>query len=259
MRSRKSAVITRPRFYAPGLDPSGNETTLSSEESHHLVRVMRLTAGDEVSVFDGRGHEFQARVVRADKSGAVVALGQALATPAEPAIAVVLVQAVLKGHKMDGVIRDATMAGVARVTPVVTERTLIGLTALDRAHAHERWQRIAISSAKQCRRAWLPEIEAPCTFQDWLGRPFDGLRVLLAEPSAERELVEPMRGVLTVPTRPTAVACVVGPEGGWSPAELDAAIASGCMLASLGSMTLRADAVGLVAVSIVNFALGSGT
>ena len=258
MRSRKSDALTRPRFYAPDLDAAHTETTLPSDESHHLVKVMRLVPGDDVSVFDGRGHEFQARVVRADKNGAVVAVGEALATPAEPAVATVLVQAVLKGDKMDGVIRDATMAGVARVVPVVTERTLIGLAALNRAHAHERWQRIAISSAKQCRRARLPEIGPPCAFQDWLDRPFDGRRVLLAEPSADRGRVRSLREALTAPAPPTAIACIVGPEGGWTTAELDAALTAGCVLASLGSTTLRADAVGLVAVSIVNFACGSG-
>ena len=245
-------AVTRPRFYVPGLDPSRDETMLPEDESHHLVRVMRLTAGDEIAVFDGNGHEFLARVVRADRKGVTAAIGDPIAPPPEPVVSTVLVQAVLKGDKMDGVVRDATMAGVARIVPVVTERSLPGLAALGRAHAHERWQRVAVASAKQCRRARLPIIEAPRPFRDWLAAPFEGRRLLLAEPSSDAGGIQPMRAALDG-AAPVAVACIVGPEGGWSAAERIAAVSAGCALASLGQMTLRADAVGLVAVSIVNF------
>ena len=249
--------MTRPRFYAPDLDPSRGEAILPEDESHHLVRVMRLTAGDEVAVFDGNGHEFHARVIRADRKGVAVAIGDPIGPHPEPAVPTVLVQAVLKGDKMDGVVRDATMAGVARIVPVVTERSLLGLAALGRAHAHERWQRLAIASAKQCRRARLPVIEPPRPFVDWLGAPFEGRRLMLVEPSADADAVQPMRAALAAPM-PTAIACIVGPEGGWSAVERAAAVSAGCALASLGQMTLRADAVGLVAISIVNFMFDDG-
>jgi 16S rRNA (uracil1498-N3)-methyltransferase len=245
--------VTRPRFYVPGLDPSRDETVLPSDESHHLVRVMRLAAGDEIAIFDGQGHEFQARVVRADRKGAAVAIGEPILTTPEPAVRTVLVQAVLKGDKMDAVVRDATMAGAARIVPVVTERSLVGLNALARGHAHERWQRVAVASAKQCRRARLPAIDHPESLTEWLEAPFDGRRLLFVEPSSDAYGVQPMRAALAGPV-PPAVACIVGPEGGWSATEQAAAVSEGCVLASLGQMTLRADAVGLVAVSIVNFA-----
>ncbi len=218
---------------------------------------MRLTAGDAIAVFDGHGREFHARVVRADRKGVTVAIGDPIVPRPEPAVPTVLVQAVLKGDKMDGVVRDATMAGVARIVPVVTERSLLGLAALGRAHAHERWQRVAVASAKQCGRARLPVIEAPRPLRDWLSAPFDGRRLLLVEPSVAADGVQPMRAALAGPA-PIAVACIVGPEGGWSADERAAAVSAGCTLASLGQMTLRADAVGLVVVSIVNFEYDRG-
>jgi 16S rRNA (uracil1498-N3)-methyltransferase len=245
--------VTRPRFYAPGLDPSVAETRLSADESHHLARVMRLVAGDEIAIFDGRGHEFQARVVLADRHGATVVIGEPIVTAPEPVVLTVLVQAVLKGDKMDGVVRDATMAGVAQIVPIVTERSVVGLSVLGRGRAHERWQRVAVASAKQCRRARLPGIDPPRPFIEWLNHPFDGRRVLLVEPSSGAHETQSMRAALAAPV-PRAIACVVGPEGGWSADERAAAVTAGCVLASLGQMTLRADAVGLVAVSIVNFA-----
>ena len=85
--------------------------------------------------------------------------------------------------------------------------------------------------------------------------PFGGRRLLLVEPSSDAHSVQPMRAALAGPA-PPAVACIVGPEGGWSSAEQEAAVMAGCVLVSLGQMTLRADAVGLVAVSMVNITFG---
>ena len=244
-------MTTRPRFYAPGLDPSRAEVILPSDESHHLVRVLRLVAGDEIAVFDGDGREFEARVARADRSGASVTIGAPIAIAPDPTVLTTLVQAVLKGDKMDGVVRDATMAGVAQIVPVVTERSLVGRSVLK--GAHERWQRIAVASAKQCGRARLPAIDPAQPLREWLEAPFDGRRLLLAEPSSGEDHIQTLRAGLAGPV-PQRVACIVGPEGGWSASEREAATTAGCVLVSLGSMTLRADAVGLVAVSLVNFA-----
>ncbi|HET7220362.1 MAG TPA: 16S rRNA (uracil(1498)-N(3))-methyltransferase [Vicinamibacterales bacterium] len=241
------------RFYAPDLDRSRSDVVLSGEESHHLVRVLRLVRGDEVVVFDGRGHEYLARVVRADRHATAVAVVDALAPSPEPPIAIVLAQAVLKGDKMDGVVRDATMAGVSRIVPLVSERTFAKLSSLARAHAVERWQRVAVSSAKQCRRSRLPDIEAPMQFLKWLETPFEGRRLLLAEPQTGAA-AHTLREVLDASAaRP--VCCIVGPEGGWTVEERRAAENAGCPPVTLGPMTLRADAAGLVAVSVVSFAL----
>ncbi len=182
-----------PRFYAPGLDPSTARTVLAADESHHLARVLRLGPGDAVAIFDGRGHEFLARVERVDRDAATVALVQPIAAAPEPAVRVTLVQAVLKGDKMDDVVRDATMAGVAHIAPIVTARTEIKVSALKRAHAGERWQRVAVASAKQCRRAWIPPTELAVPLESWLAAPFDGPRLLLVEPSAGEEGVLSMR------------------------------------------------------------------
>jgi 16S rRNA (uracil1498-N3)-methyltransferase len=240
-------LVPPPRFFAPALDLSAAGTILPADESHHLVRVMRLGVGDEVAVFDGRGHEVLARVERAAPKGVTVSVIRPLPVPPVTSVPVVLVQAVLKGDKMDAVVRDATMAGVSDIVPIVSERTLVSLSALSRGHAVERWQRVSVSSAKQCGRAHLPVIAAPQTFAEWLKRPFDGVRLLMVEPS------HPVKGAWDLPGK--SVACIVGPEGGWSESELQGAMAGGCKPVTLGSMTLRADAAGLVAVSIVSFLL----
>jgi 16S rRNA (uracil1498-N3)-methyltransferase len=128
------------------------------------------------------------------------------------------------------------------------------VSALERAHAVQRWQRVAIASAKQCRRAALPAIDSPCSFADWLASPARGRRLLLVEPSAQAVEVVSLREALR--GAPAIVECVVGPEGGWAPEEQAAAASAGCVLVSLGPTTLRADAVGLVALALVSFACG---
>jgi 16S rRNA (uracil1498-N3)-methyltransferase len=244
-----------PRFYAPGLDPSATTAVLAADESHHLTRVLRLGPGDAVAVFDGRGHEFLARVQRVDRDAATVALVQPIPAAPEPAVRVTLVQAVLKGDKMDDVVRDATMAGVSQIAPVVTARTEIKVSALKRAHAAERWQRVAVASAKQCRRAWVPPTELAVPLESWLVAPFPGLRLLLVEPSAGEEGVLSMRA-LQARARPESAACLVGPEGGWTPEERQAALAAGCLPATLGVLTLRADAVALAALAALSVVWG---
>src|SRR5262245_34861474 len=155
---------------------------------------------------------------------------------------------------MDDVIRDATMAGVVRIVPVVTARSQVKLSALERSNTRDRWHRVAIASAKQCRRARLPIIDAPQSFDAWMSARFDGLRLLLAEPEASDASVRSLKSVLDG-AAPSTVACVVGPEGGWSIEEREVSVRAGCIPVSLGAMTLRADAAGLVAVSLVRFAL----
>jgi 16S rRNA (uracil1498-N3)-methyltransferase len=245
-----------PRFYAPDLDPESGHVALSSDESHHLVRVMRLVAGDHATIFDGRGRAYSARVERADRERAVLRIVDALPAQAEPAVPITLVQAVLKGDKMDGVIRDATMAGVRRIAPVVTERSQIRVAALKRGHAFDRWQRVAISSAKQCGQNRLPEIDLARPFRDWLASAGGGLTLLLTEPSSAFGSTQPLRKVLEQ-HQPAAVSCVVGPEGGWSPQEHETATTAGCVAVSFGPMTLRADVAGLVAAAILAFAFES--
>ena len=244
-----------PRFYAPGLDPAAATAVLAADESHHLARVLRLGSGDAVAIFDGRGHEFLARVQRADRDAATVALVQPLPSAPEPSVRVTLVQSVLKGDKMDDVVRDATMAGVSQIAPIVTARTEIKVSALKRAHAAERWQRVAISSAKQCGRAWVPPTELAVPLEEWLAAPFAGVRLLLVEPSAGEEGVLSMRQ-LQARERPGSAACLVGPEGGWTPEERAVALAAGCLPATLGALTLRADAVALAALAALSVVWG---
>jgi 16S rRNA (uracil1498-N3)-methyltransferase len=236
------------RFFVPGLDPNATTAMLPGDEARHLTRVMRLGAGDEIAVFDGAGHEYRARVSHAVKDRVEVELIEAVAPAAEPRVRLTLVQAVLKSDHMDDVVRDATMMGVSAIVPVVTAHTVVPTEAIRRGRPVERWRRVVVSSAKQCRRATLPSIAEPIEFERWLAERYDGSRLLLVEPSASTG----SRSLRTLP-RPHAAAVVVGPEGGWSASERDAAAAAGCLPVTLGQLTLRADAVAVAGLAVLRF------
>jgi len=244
------------RFYVPDLDPTAGRVTLPADESRHLVGVLRLTEGAEVAVFDGRGREFSARVTSVRRTGVGVALVAPRAPAREPAIAIALAPVVLKGDKMDEVVRDAVMAGAAAIHPLISARAEVSLAAVRRAERRARWQRIAVASAKQCGRAVVPPVETVRTFEEWVGADGDaptGLVVALVEPSLA---VGGTLASLPAAPRPTSAVLLVGPEGGWTPDEIARLSAREVRLVSLGSRTLRADAVPVVAISLLQFIWG---
>ena len=236
------------RFYAPG-SARGRTVALPHDEAQHLSRVLRLKAGAPVVVFDGRGREFDAVVEKAGKSEVLVNVGSSrVVVEREPAVSLTLAQAVLKGDKMDAVVRDAVMLGVAAIQPMVTSRSEVTLAALERGKRRDRWQRVAISSAKQCGRAVVPEIIEPVAF-DELVEPGGaiGTAFTFVEPSAAVK-AKPLAAFEGMPAAEASL--FIGPEGGWTTEEIDRAAAL-THLVTLGRLTFRADAMALVALSAV--------
>ena len=212
--------------------------------------MLRMGVGDTVSVFDGRGHEYLARVASTERRDVRVQILSSIDAAPESTADITLVQAVLKGDKMDDVVRDSVMLGVSAIQPLVTRRTEVTVAALVRGARVERWRRVALASAKQSGRAVLPDVRLPMTFETWLGEPPEDTRLLFVEPGIEGA----ERLAHASDSRPPAtVACVIGPEGGWDPAEVARARAGGMRLVSLGGRTLRADADPIAALSVLQF------
>ena len=238
------------RFFAPSLDPGDELVDLSRDESEHLKRVLRIGVGDTVAVFDGRGHEYLAKVASAERRDVRLQILSPIEAAAESTIHLTLVQAVLKGDKMDDVVRDSVMLGVSAIQPIVTRRTEVTVAALMRGARVERWRRVALASAKHSRRAVLPEIQMPMTFETWLAEPPADERLLFVEPGIDgAERLSNIRNVRI----PLSAACAIGPEGGWHPEEVTHARAAGVRLVSLGGRTLRADAVPIAALAVLQF------
>ena len=242
----------RPRFYVPGVTAATERVELPEDEAEHLVRVLRLGVGDDVDIFDGAGTLWRAEVVQVGKKTASVRRMEELEPARELEVQLSLVISVLKGDKNDDVVRDAVMLGAASIRPVIAERSEISMPAMARSSRIARWQRIAVSSAKQCGRAVVPVIHA-CVPLDWYwSEKTESTRVMCVEPSAALGEVLPVQ---TVP-KSASVDLIVGPEGGWAVAEVAAAHDSGAILMSLGGRTLRADAVPIIAMTALLTAWG---
>jgi 16S rRNA (uracil1498-N3)-methyltransferase len=237
------------RFHAPDAHSPGDVISLPGDEAEHLTRVLRLKRGDPIVVFNGRGGVFDATVQSAGKRGVEVFIGNPCAAAPEPRVAITLVQAVLKGDKMDEVVRDAVMVGVAAIQPIVTARSEVTPSSLSRGRRRERWERIAVSSAKQSGRAVVPIVLPP--------EPFEAVAAFVDErqlPSPALMLVEPGAAAETVTLGeldsqpPREASLLIGPEGGWTAEEIVTA-SERCRLVTLGGRTIRGDAMALVAVA----------
>ena len=242
-----------PRFLA-AIDAASATARLAEDEARHLSQVLRLRAGDEVTVFDGAGREFHARVDRVARDGVDLTLLGESDAAAEPTVQLTLAQAVLKGDKMDDVVRDATMMGVASIVPLITAHTAAHMKA---GGAPDRWRRIAIASAKQCRRAVVPSIGVGMSLNDWFACDVADVKVILVEPAQRADAREAGTAVPDLQKRtPRSASLLVGPEGGWSGDELDRAVRAGYRPVTLGRRTLRADAVPIVAMSVLQYLWG---
>jgi 16S rRNA (uracil1498-N3)-methyltransferase len=202
-------------------------------------------------VFNGRGDEFESVVEATDRGRVAVRVALPCDPAPEPGLSIALAQAVLKGDKMDDVVRDAVMIGVTAIQPILTSRTEVPSTAFENGRRRDRWTRVAVSSAKQCGRAIVPPVLEPVPLdaltQKLLELWTTGPALMLVEPGATRKAV-PL-GELDVEP-PKAATLIIGPEGGWTPEEIDAG-SNACRLVTLGERTLRADSMALVALAAV--------
>ena len=161
----------------------------------------------------------------------------------------VLAIAVLKGDKMDGIVRDAVMLGVVAILPLITSRTEVSRAAVERSGRIARWQRIAIASAKQCGRAVVPEVRGAAGCEEVM-RDERGT-IMLVEPSSGGTAMR----LAHIPAAMEHLTLFIGPEGGWTEQEVQHGQESGAMLLTLGAQTLRADAVPVVALTALRVRL----
>ena len=250
--------MTVRRFHAPIIPAAGGALPLPPEEGRHLVRVLRLHTGAAIRVFDGNGREHEATVEQDDPRHVIVRVGNPVEPVPPPRIPVTLAVTLLKGRKLDDVVRDATALGVSAIVPVVSRRAGAAPGMAGGRHLADRWRGVAIASAKQCGSAVVPVVHPPLAFESLLAnaQSGDALRILLLEPSAEaaagvpRTSPAPLTSLRNEPVPPGAVVAV-GPEGGWTAGEASLAIGAGFRPMSLGHRTFRADLVPVVALSIL--------
>ena len=240
-----------PRLFVPPARLQGDRVTLAGEEHRRVCRVLRLQAGDRVTLFDGEGVECDA-VLAAPTSRSVDAVLVARRAVGAPAGApVTLLCGLTKGERMELVVQKATELGVARLVPIVTARAVPRLEAERAAGRRARWRTLAREAARPGGRADAPVIDDITPFAAALpALPALALKLLFWEEASG----VPLRACLPA-TAPAQVVLAVGPEGGFAPAEVAAAEAAGFRVAGLGPRTLRAETAAIVALALVGYAL----
>jgi 16S rRNA (uracil1498-N3)-methyltransferase len=211
----------------------GAEVRLVGARARRLREVLRLRAGATLAVFDGAGQEREARVCSMAGSSVTLALGRALEPVPEPPVPVVLVCAFPRASRGDWLVEKATELGVAQIVPVDADRSVMH----PGAGRFERWQRIAVEAAEQCGRSIVPLVggEPPADALPVVGDPEAPLTI--REHFAMRERM------------PRAVALHIGPEGGWTPAEIEAFDERGAVRCSLGPRLMRVETAAIVAAA----------
>jgi 16S rRNA (uracil1498-N3)-methyltransferase len=214
-------------------------------ETRHLRRVLRLRPGAVVEATDGTGRLYTVRLLTLGRGAASGAI-EARAEPArESPCAITLGQAVLKGDRMSWLVQKATELGVARIVPLLTARVVARPAAGERAR-QARWQRIAREAVKQCGRLVVPPVEPPRDLAALLAEaPRPDASWLLWEGGGE-----PVAAVARATPRPARLLVLVGPEGGFTRAEVALAEAAGVRLVSLGPRLLRGESAGVVGVAL---------
>jgi 16S rRNA (uracil1498-N3)-methyltransferase len=226
----------------------GARIVLAGSAAAHAQRVLRLGAGDAITLFNGDGHDYPSRITGIGRGSVDVAVeSRAPARPESP-LAVTLVQGIARGERMDLMVQKATELGVAAIQPVSTARSVVRLDGDTRERKLAHWRGIAVAACEQCGRARVPRIAAPVPLAECLGAPAAGARFLLA-PDASVSLADAARGQ-------RSAEILVGPEGGLEDGEREAALAAGYRACRLGPRVLRSETAAIAALAVLQAVAG---
>jgi 16S rRNA (uracil1498-N3)-methyltransferase len=220
---------------------SGKIAEVPAETALHLAKVLRARIGDELVLFSGDGREYAGAIETIRGSRVSVSVGAAAAVNRESSLGVTLVQCVPRGDRMDFIVQKATELGVARIVPVLSQRSVVRLDASQAESKTAHWRAVIVNACEQCGRNRLPVIEAPIALGNYLGKasPSTAVRLVL-EPDADR---------LGMPAVGSTVEIAVGPEGGFGADELDAFRIAGFVRLALGPRILRTETAAIAALT----------
>ena len=228
---------------------SGKGVGLPEQAGLHLTRVLRLDPGAPLTLFDGTGGEYTGTLERDGKSW-WARVGAHDPVERESPLAVTLLQGIARGERMDLIVQKATELGVARIVPVIAERSVVKVDAKQRTRKLEHWRGIAVAACEQCGRNRVPEIAEPHGLGDAIDALTAGLRCLLAADGTE--------SLASAAARATTreIALLVGPEGGVAPNEQSFALANGFTACRMGPRIMRTETAGLAALATLQVVAG---
>ena len=231
-----------PRIHIDQALQAGARVELEPGQAHYIARVLRMRAGDALILFNGAGGQYPATLEAVGKHAVVVTTGEFEPVERESPLALHLGIAVSRGDRMDWVVQKATELGVHAITPLLSERTEVKLKGEREAKKLRHWQQVAISACEQCGRNRLPVVHPLQPLQDWCQRVEADARLVL-DPEADSS--DPGAAA------PASIALLVGPEGGFSAAEIAAAATAGFHSLQLGPRVLRTETAPLAAIALL--------
>ena len=234
--------MTTPRFYCPEILAQSGTAELPEQAAHHAARVLRLQVGDRVSVFTGRGGEGEARITDIGKRNVTVEIVDWHAVERESPLQVLLAQAISAGEKMDFTLQKAVELGIGDIQPLASERSVVRLSGERAEKRVAHWQGVVVSACEQSGRNHVPEVAPIRPLLDWLGQQDGSELRLMLSPVAEV-------GLRDLPKSTGNVTLLVGPEGGLSSAEAEAAERYGFTPVRLGARVLRTETAALAALA----------
>jgi 16S rRNA (uracil1498-N3)-methyltransferase len=235
-----------PRFFLDAPLRAGTSVLLPEDSAHHAVHVLRIHAGDEVTLFNGRGGEYAARVASIQRLNVLVDVLAHRAVERELPLRVVLVQGVSAGERMDFTVRKSVELGVAEIQPVLAASSVARPKGERAAARQAHWQKIAIAACEQCGRNRIPVVHPMIAASDYRGGA--GTKLLLS-PASELRFSQAVKDG-------SEFTIAAGPEAGFNPPEETAFLDAGFVPVRLGARVLRTETAGIAALAALSAVLG---
>ncbi|MCH8944436.1 MAG: 16S rRNA (uracil(1498)-N(3))-methyltransferase [Proteobacteria bacterium] len=235
----------KTRLFVSSALINDTEIELDGDQARYLSRALRARVGDRLNLFDGNGAEWTAAILQISKNTVTLRIDDSHEAGTESPLRVHLVQGISRGERMDFVVQKATELGVKRITPVLTEYSMVKLDGSRAEKRRDHWQRIATSASEQSGRVRLPLIDTPIPLKNWLGDKPQRI---------DTELILKPGAAATLPSlRPpeTKICVLVGPEGGFSDSEYEDAEISGFKAVSLGPRVLRTETAAIATLAML--------
>ena len=236
-----------PRVFTQQTLAGKEQLLLEEGPSHHLSKVLRMTPGRELELFDDRGGSYRARILEQHKKQLRLNIEAYDPSERESPLDLELGIGISRGERMDWVVQKATELGVTRISPLFTERSEVKLRGDRLSKKQARWQQLAISACAQCQRNRLPQITAPMELNDWLAQNRSQSRLVLHHKATGR---------LPKHDSVASLSLLIGPEGGLSELELASAQDWQFSALTLGPRVLRTETAPVAAISLVQYLWG---
>lgn len=236
-----------PRIFTPRHLAESAELELDEAAARHVAGALRLKPGARLRLFNGEGGEYAARVASMDRRQVRVLVETFFDLERESPLPITLGLSISRGERMDYAIQKTTELGVAGIQPLVTERTEVRLKGEREEKKRRHWQQVATSACEQCGRNRVPQVRAALPLAEWLQQAAGACRLVLHHRAGAG--IEKMAA-------PGRVDLLVGPEGGLSGPEIEAALGAGFLPVSLGPRIMRTETAPVAAISILQFHWG---